>query len=205
MSERSLLNGLRQERTAEPFRIRGHHLWAFAAIATGEKTPRAAARAQRQYYERNRMSRQHDPRWFASDLEYYRDVIGDTFWDARQQQRAERRVYARFMKLPEEHPLEVTNFVPDAICGTCVIGKHCTEKTSRLTSKPGTTDARGIAKFEQVAERLGLGDELTRVAETVTFSDAPSEVVECVLTTCGVARAVLACPNVDWHKLPYTY
>lgn len=180
------------------FKIRGHHLGWFSDIVCGKYTPRQLSRGLREEHEHmrdNSDSLGHS----RTDQEYYEDLIGTTRASARTRERAHKKVLQSFLWLPDESPVAILDNIPDAVCGTCVIGRHCTSRYVNSVRRTG--DMRGVAEFKRVASLLG--HELVTISVSAEFHDAPTETTEGVLTTAGVTRAVLASGH-DWHSPPHT-
>lgn len=59
-----------------------------------------------------------------SERKYAEDILGFKFRDEKRYSERLREIFTRFTTLPPEYPVRIYH-TPDAICGSCSIGKHC--------------------------------------------------------------------------------
>lgn len=189
----------------EPYLFRGHHL----AITKGLLmfSPKIAAEkiahSQRISYEmRYKDMTTHPELYTDAALAYYPDVIGNTSDEADNWKDILKKNYQEFIDLPDDYPVELLTGMKDKICESCVIGKHCTVKTSEVR---GTSmidhDRAVIAVFVNEAREMGYANDLHVVTKTASFSDAPREEVEAIRTTVGTIKTVLHSSKVDWGDI----
>lgn len=190
----NLLTRRGEQAPSEPFVIRGHHLKIFAQLLRGEFTAGQFARSERRFFEGQRQRMQWNTGHFAEDLKYYADLMGATGRESRQVEHSSRGVYREFLELPDRHPAEIVTAMADALCGACIVGEHCLSRKGWVSAGDyaDIVDRLPVLQFRQTAKQIGLERDMAIVTRTAEFNNAPPVEVECVVTTCGTARAVLA-------------
>ena len=133
-------------------------------------------------------------------VEYAQDVLGLSPEDADKFQQHTRQAYETFLALPDNHPAEIVEGIPDILCEGCAIGKHCRRLLNELGHKPHslTGDGEGIWAFLLILKILNSQreDEEELLQPTISyeqahFSDAEPQQVRRVKTTIGTIRRVL--------------
>lgn len=190
----NLLSRPREQTPPEPFVIRGHHLKIFAQLLRRECTVGQFARSERRFFEGQRQRMQWNTGHFAEDLKYYADFMGTTGRESRQVEHSSREVYREFLELSDRHPAEVVVALADMLCGACIVGEHCSSRKGWVSGDDyvNTIDRLPVLQFRQTVKQLGLEHDMTIVTRMAEFNNAPPVEVECVITTCGTARTVLA-------------
>lgn len=135
----------------KPFPIRGHHLNLYSLINRGED-PALLARRMKVDYQ-----------WELLDVDPEKvtraqDTIGTTSAAAARYQQGVRSKLEQFRQLPDDYPIEI-HAQPDAICDTCILGRHCD------TSGIVIGDEIYTGFFIEFAKREGLESKITVTSE----------------------------------------
>ncbi len=168
----------------EPFLIRPHHAARYKDLS--RKSPKRNAR-----FSRNVISQGYET--------YVEDVVGTTDEDQNVFERALTDVYVRYKNLPETHQIKLVPGQKDEICGTCILGKHCTMNDQYeftppfvgLLDEPDATkkDTKILFAIKEKAEKMGK--PVQEVQETAIFLDAEPKDVVSLLINAGDLKKVL--------------
>jgi hypothetical protein len=179
------------------YRISGHHVDPHIALASGETTPEVYAQERLAFYqELERSAREDRGETDSSDpfshLGNPIDVIGETPEENMQYLENTVSVLSRFNDLESDDPVTFVANQPDAICGTCIHGVHCT--TRGAENDTVGDDMIALNAFKLTTERLGLSDAVTVDTEIIKFTDDDPEPAEVIRTNAATAREVLTHP-----------
>lgn len=174
--------------TTHPLVIRGHHLgnlWSYyynfywgAKRTTSEFVHQIAESVRNDY----------------ADTSYAEDVLGNTLQQADNFLSHTEAVVRRFLELPDDHPLELVEGVPDEICAGCAIGEHC-RKLSLNSKEKDEVAISGDRKW--IDWLLGLSQYLSgEISESnilvqkelAFFSDGEPQEVRRIRTTVETIR-----------------
>jgi len=138
------------------------------------------------------------------DAKYAEDVLGSC--GNRKFEDNFRAALEIFSHLPDSHPAEVVEGIPDIICAGCAIGKHCRRLFNEGPSMNGKIhkkDERDMDSFLRNLDYLNLPKPII-ISEEACFPDAESQIVRRVRTTIGVIRKVYREGNspVFWDHNP---
>ena len=169
----------------KPFVIRGHHLATYAQLFKrnyrDQKYPSSLAKEIRTSVQTE------------SNTEYAKDVYGTSVEAANEAEYQQRRTFETFLTLPDNYPMEIVEGTPDAICATCVIGKHCrklSDKDSFFKFSSWKGDGIYMDNFLKKLNDLHLPEPII-IEEQVLFSYTQSQKARRVKTTAGIARRVI--------------
>ena len=195
----------------KPFVIRGHHLTYFITLlrdlpfeeyfVVKQANPAEQAKSRRNILESFRSGRAHS---FIEGPEgtydlvqelvkYGQDILGSSKESAENFEIQTEQIFEAFLSLPENYPADIVEGIPDIICGTCVIGKHChlyhyDLKISQDDAVKG--DGEDLDSFLNTLQDLHL-PQPTIVSQEAHFSDAEPQIVRRIKTTMGIVRKVL--------------
>lgn len=176
----------------KPFVIRGHHLSEFVCFVKDTVTPQKKAKNMRAGIER--LKNISSPSNFGytpcerkRNLEYTQDVIGTTAESADRYEKNIRDVFERFVSLPDDHSVELTEEMPDDMCKACVVGQHCHKVT--FPTKKGI-DSWNIDNFLRDIRPLNLPKPVI-VKEQIHLTNSKPVRVRRVRTTLGTVKKVL--------------
>jgi hypothetical protein len=173
---------------ADAYPVRGHRLRLFIPLARGICTPAENATRQIAFMRRRRDEHINDPAYA-----YYVDAIGPDAASVRRAWMIHTDVFQRFVDLDDRALVKIVAGQRDGICGSTAVGAHCTLRTSmRWGDDLATRDVTHMQVFADAAQALGY--ELSHISEHVVFDDAPPADLPALLTTRGIAGAVLASP-----------
>lgn len=183
----------------KPFVIRGHHLVHYTMLLREtpfypQIDPAGKAKEAREVREKSlaRLSlvKHESSEWINEEIMYSQDVIGLSMNDAETFEENIKAVFTRFLSLPNDYPADITEGIPDAICDTCTIGKHCREfnKTTNTNNVKG--DGEDLDKFIKILLNIHLPQPVI-TPEEAHFSDAKPQQVRVIKTTMEVVRKVL--------------
>lgn len=183
----------------KPFVIRGHHLPYFASLVNKWQygdTPQRLARhvtsdvgSSNNYY--NDAARKEQEK-------YAQDVLGVGLGQADRFEEHLMQIFEEFLRLPDNHPAEIVEEVPDIICAGCAIGEHCYPNrldiaTTLVTADTGFTDEflRRVDGINWLS-RLRGKDQLLKltIQKQALFPDAELNARK-ISTTLGVVKKVL--------------
>lgn len=187
----------------KPFVIRGHHLLFFAMLVNKHikgGTPQMLARRIRREVERAFDEVRYYPK--DNDVrqekeEYAQDVLGRDLEQADKFEEHLVRTFGEFLRLPDNHPAEIVEEVPDIICAGCAVGEHCHRRLG-FTPSAREEDRRFIDAFlERVSNINRLSGRTGRyqlpeptIREQALFSDAEPNVRK-ISTILGVVKRAL--------------
>lgn len=185
----------------QPFVIRGHHLDILIDIVRLYSSPEDLAMLYRNGREderamtvpKNKKVSKEQIVYINQEKEYAIDVIGTTKKEANLYEKKLTKVFGDFLELTNDHPVKVVIGQKDAICNTCMIGKHCLFKDQANYNAGESVSADGLYLniFRYVAKKHNLESQITISEEIATFADAEPEKVTAILTNAGVVRQVL--------------
>lgn len=183
----------------KPFVIRGHHLGQFACFVRDRNaiTPQFLAKSFRIAMEMIRYpapSPFYTPGMLNRNIEYSQDVIGTTMESADRYEKSTRKIFERFMSLPDNHPAEIVEEIPDVLCEACMVGQHCRQVT--VPFKKGR-DGECIDRFLWKIELLNLPEPVI-TNEQLHFADSEPEQARRVKTTLGTVKKVLKEESPYW-------
>lgn len=173
-----------EERTTQPFLIRGHHLPQFARL---------------KYWYLEQLAKHYLPKtqepvddkfqhWYLNDV-FGSSLDPGPFLSHTIEQ------YQKFLKLEPDDPVHIVVGQVDEICKGCAIGEHCKLKYPTGIAGELHDIVRGEEKWlEGLLFALGVeGIELpTIIGDTVTFPDSPQpENVRRVITNARTTRRAL--------------
>ena len=95
--------------------------------------------------------------------------------------------FQKFLELPDDYPVEITEGQKDTICHTCQIGNHCLEQ-EQFEGDQGFLD-----KFIRLSRKSNL-PITTSIAH---FSDSEPEQVRTLSTTAGYVKSMLTQHNFE--------
>lgn len=121
------------------------------------------------------------------DKKYYRDVYGAEPEQSASVKRSHSRFFNDFLTLPDDATVRFVAGQKDAICDTCVIGKHC-EATSPIG------DAGFLKTIGRLAQEQGMEDVLVESEIIIAGWKKPSPVLE---LPAWAARKILS--DIDFH------
>ncbi len=193
----------------KPFVIRGHHLPYFAMLVNNRygdtyeilNLPQSLAKHIRSGIERSL----DEVRYYPNDTltiqreeEYVQDVLGKGLEQANQFENHLVRTFEAFLRLPDNHPTEIVEGVPDIICAGCTIGKHCYPNRLDITHTLVTDDTKLTDEFLSRVEGINWLSRLRRenqlpeltIQKQALFPDAEPNVRR-ISTTLGVVKKVL--------------
>lgn len=159
-----------------PFRIRGHHLWAFAELLRTTLSPSELAERVVEGIQYLRIERNEQPTE-ELDLEYIGDVLGTNPEQRDHFRKVQEDEFRKFLELPDDFPVEITTG-KDALCKACAIGEHCSNEDMY-------GDKEDIARFIR-----DLKPGQRKKIESHRF----------VSTNLGLVRAILKGTNWDLAK-----
>ena len=195
----------------KPFVIRGHHLTSYIILLRDlpfgeysvkkQANPAEEAKSRRDFIENFRSGRAHS---FIEGPEgtydlvqelvkYGQDILGSSKESAENFEIQTKQILEAFLSLPENYPADIVEGIPDIICGTCVIGKHCHLYRSDLKISQDHAlkgDGEGLDSFLNTLQDLHL-PQPTTVSQEAHFSDAEPQIVRRIKTTMGIVRKVL--------------
>lgn len=194
----------------KPFVIRGHHLLNYINLLRDSYAkkidPAEMAKEIREHMEVLRSTPSVKVFDFSAPKsewkkdftkqysEYAQDNIGSSTEDADTFEAQNRKLFEEFLSLSENYPADIVEEIPDNICNTCIIGKHCRQLNS---SFPGTDDddktimdGKYIDVFLEALRDICLPQPII-VFEEAYFSDAKPQQVRRVKTTMEVVRKIL--------------
>ena len=178
----------------KPFVIRGHHLMYFAwlvnkslkgSLYESQSLPPILAKLIRRSAK-------------SATEEYEEDTFGVTLEQADKSEKHLVQTFGEFLRLPDNHPVEIVEEMLDIICSGCAVGKHCRNR-SIMTSNGKGRDTRDIDAFfrrlNYIKSRSGLAgkDQLPKPViqeQTLCFDTEPLSVRR-ISTTLGVVKRVL--------------
>lgn len=188
----------------KPFVIRGHHLKDFVYLIRAENPTEYAAEHARHmrfllenyFYLAIGNSSNVEPIGVFRYLEYFHDIFGLSTEDADRVESYNRQTDQEFLNLPDNHPAEIVEGIPDIICEGCAngIGKHC-YKSDTLSEDGVFLDA-----FLKTSDALNLSKP-TITQEPAYFSDAQPQQARRIKTTIGVIKKILMEEEFDWRDL----
>lgn len=170
-----------------PFVIRGHHLSIFRELVQGnpqlnDTYPRVVAKVIK------------DAVISTSQPKYIQDLYGKSSEELENAQKAFMVVLDTFLRLPKNHPVEISAGKKDEICKTCpAVGNHCAlrDQSSYGGGKDVLTgDTMWVNRFIRSQTLWSLKKPEVK-KEVVSFSDAPPAETKTVLTTAGNTKRVL--------------
>ena len=197
----------------KPFVIRGHHLSSYICFikfnSAGEKaSPIEVTRKERFMLGLlSSLSDDNDDIVSKRGLPgraYAQDVIGTSTESADRYEKRKRELFERFISLPDDYPAELTEEIPDTICGACIAGEHC--RSNNILSQvpwydPSTKESPDLDEFLRNLNLFNL-PKPTITYDIAHFSDADPEPVRRIKTTMGVVRKVLQETNTKiWSNL----
>lgn len=151
----------------KPFVISGHHLYLFSLLKY--KSPTVIAKS----LKNSIVSQQQ---------EYMQDVLG-SLEDAPEFEDRIKLILSTFIKLPDDHPAEIVEGIPDVICNACVVGKHCKTNTLGL-------DGRRVDGFIAILEQFNFPKQIT-IYEPANFSDVELQQARRIKTTIGIIKKAM--------------
>lgn len=189
----------------KPFIIRGHHLISFYLLknSTPERQAGGARRAFAGLW-RTAKENPNDPK-AQRHIEYVQDLLGLSLESADEFENRTRRVFETFLMLPDNHPAEIVEGIPDEMCNACAIGEHCKRLTNNPLGKGKVInmlerDRRYSEKFIRILNNLNL-PKPTIAQEQVYFSDAEPHEVRRIQTTIDIVKHVLREKNLSFWAL----
>lgn len=183
----------------EPFGIRGHHLINFHLLQL-YSPERIAAHERNEFTTRWR--RLEEIPWWKSlksspntpfvqrEKDYIQDVLGLSLESADEFEKRSIRIYETFLALSDDHPAEILEGIPDALCETCAVGKHCRLLRIVPWADAIKSDSEYLDKFLKNINLLNLPEPVISY-EQAHFSDTEPEQARRIKTTLGVIRKVL--------------
>lgn len=182
----------RESLDQKPFVIRGHHLPHFALLVNRWQygdTPQRLARRMRVDVERSCYPNDNDVRQEKEG--YAQDVLGVGLGQADRFEKHLTRTFEEFLRLPDNHPAEIVEEVPDIICAGCAVGKHCrtvggTEETRYLDVFLSRVDGINYLRRLRGEDQL---PELVIQKQTIFAVAAPNK--REIETTLGLVKRVL--------------
>src|SRR3989344_7045424 len=202
-----------------PFIIRAHHLPLFGYLIQRSRyrsqffdvipslPPQEVAKNVRtgieksavfklNYYLKRNASLDEQERLRKVFAEYTHDVLGSSSESADRNEEYTRQTFETFLTLPESHPAEIAEGIPDVICKGCAIGEHCRRMYSLENGSENLrSDREYLTFFIDVMKNMSCFDipRPTIIIEQAHFSDSKSpQRIRKVKTTMGVAKKVLA-------------
>lgn len=178
-----------ETRTQQPLRIRGHHLdhfkFFYGSILKGDKIT-ASEYAQDVAGD-----------IACADPKYARDVLGQTPPEGKRFVEQTTSIYEKFIKLPDDHPLELVEGQPDDICGACVTGSHCLQLypnggLCNIAMEDGMAIDELIGYAELAQKYYDKKVTLSVREEMAKFTDARQQLVRRTSTTVGSIRMIMA-------------
>ncbi|MEK7450914.1 MAG: hypothetical protein AAB662_03200 [Patescibacteria group bacterium] len=190
----------------KPFVIRGHHLKDFAYLISAENPTKYAAEhasrmrflAENYFYLAIGNSPNIEPLDVPRNLGYFHELFGFSTEDADRVESYNKQTDEKFLNLPDNHPAEIVEGIPDIICQGCAkgIGKHC-YKSDALSA-----DGAFLDVFLENLDALNL-PKPTVTQELARFSDAKPQEVRRIKTTIGAIKKILMDGEFDWYDLMF--
>ena len=183
----------------KPFVIRGHHLINFHLVQL--YSPERVAAHERNKYTTLWRRLEEIPWWRSlksspdtpfvqKQMDYIQDVLGLSLESADEFEKRSIRIYETFLALPDDHPAEIVEGIPDALCETCAVGKHCRLLRIVPWNNAIKSDSACLDEFLKNINLLNLPESVISY-EQAYFSDAEPQRVRRIKTTMGLVRKVL--------------
>lgn len=135
----------------EPFPIRSHHLINYVQLTSAVNTKESAERttaATNHIREQVQSLLDRQANGNDRDQEYSTDILGTQDGGA-QFSTGLLKNYQQFLALPDDYPVLIQSNMPDGICASCAIGKHCATSMS---------EDRFVQHFVRYAKLAGVDD-----------------------------------------------
>ncbi|MDO8621414.1 MAG: hypothetical protein Q7R31_04020 [Candidatus Levybacteria bacterium] len=191
---------------SKPFVIRGHHLKDFAFLIRAENPVEYAAeharytrfRVENYFYLAIGNSPDIEPLDVFRNLKYFHELFGFSTEDADRVEKYNRQTDEQFLNLPDNHPAEIVEGIPDILCEGCArgIANHC-RKSDILSGDGAFLDA-----FLENLDELNL-PKPTITQEPAKFSDGEPQRARRIKTTIGAVKKILKEGEFDWLHLMY--
>ena len=168
----------------KPFVIRSHHLGNYASLLNNRYlSPKIIATLVALEI---RMSASESQ----SKCKYAEDVIGTSLMQFFRFRKNYSNALSQFLRLPDNHPVEIVEGIPDIIRSGCAIGEHCRGEVNSVDSEKADTDV-----FLENLHILNLQKPVI-VEKQVFFSDAEPQKARQIKTTTGTVKKVLRKKNI---------
>lgn len=203
----TLVEHTRGEETPIPFEIRGHHLSHYAELV-GQSRLRdpqnlATALIEESHNSRNAVKQYPEQFPHAEEVAwYFADTLGETYQDLENVQANFIENFMKFKALANDHPVDLLAGKKDEICRGMCKQEHCGLRKFAL--RPDGTvehDTNYLSVFLYEAIRLGVAEDIKVTKQSVTFTNAPDEIVEGLRVSAGTVKYVLQNSFDNWNRL----
>ena|SRR3989344_2523801 len=191
----------------KPFIIRGHHLRDYAnLINKWYLSPEivAALLVLEIRMLASEIKNPKDPRG-QSKRKYAEDVIGTSLKQSFRFGKNYSQALSQFLRLADDHPIEIVEGIPDNMCGACIIAEHCKRLTHDLGEGRATNALEGdrwyTEKFIATLDNFSL-PKPTIAYEQAHFSDSGPQQARRIRTTIGIVRQVLKQTELEYWSRP---
>jgi hypothetical protein len=168
----------------KPFVIRGHHFKNFIAITREETDPDEEAMEIRESIEAVAKKKP------VKGKLYKYDTIGKTDKEAQIYQKRLKKVFEKFVDLPDNYPVQLTTG-KDNICNTCTIGKHCglnDQSPYAAGQQAWAEDEICLEIFQDLAKKHNIKIKISE--EIVRFTDIGPQKTTAILSTAGHVKEI---------------
>ena len=196
----------------KPFVIRGHHLMQYISLLKDTLSPAEHAREDRKTLKEIQAL---DPKLVMRSgniveaehwIKHGKDVVGLSVNDANTYENNIRTIFEKFLSLPDDHPAEITEGLPDAICSACINGEHCRLLRSPINNEDVGIrgDGKYLDAFMETLQNFHLPQPAI-IFEEAHFSDAEPQKVRTIKTTMGTVRkALIESTQTYWRVVTLT-
>ncbi len=133
---------------------------------------------------------------------YFADTLGETNQDVENVQTNFAESFMRFKALRDDYPVDLLAGEKDEICRGMCKQEHCGLR--RFTLRPDGTvehDTNYLSVFLHESIRLGVAEDIKITKQSVSFTNAPDEIVEGLRVNAGVVKYVLQNSFDKWDRL----